>query len=667
MTQANLFDEQNNVFNKQHNLKFIDLFAGIGGFHLALHNVGAECVFASEIDKYARETYEKNFAPISKNLFLNNLFNDDIRNIPTESIPNFDILCAGFPCQPFSQAGLKLGFNDGNKSERGNLFFVIADILEAKRPRSFILENVQHLIKHENGETFQTIKNTIIELGYSFYYQVLKASDYGLPQHRPRIFMVGFLDDHLNNFCFPSKQKLAYSMDDIFNGKCNKKIGFTLRVGGKGSGIEDRRNWDCYLVNNEKVRIGINEAKKMQGFPKNFEFPVSKTQAMKQLGNSVAISVVEAVAKQVINYNLKLFNMGSIMLQEQRFNKGEWTELLIILKLIVEQSIQLYDSKLETYQNKIFRVLTIHGNNNTIVQLRKNSIEVFNNKNLIYSELIINIITKNNIDNILNQIIQNTGTFKLIDVPQNIELNILPNLPIKSQSTNKTDITLDIENADTIGAFTSSFSIKSQLGGYPTLINASSGTNFIYKINNCQLNNERMQEINIIATRGKIKDRISKIKSLNGNLEFIATEKSTMAQNLNLIDSNLTDYVAEILLNYYSGAERMIESLISSNSLIFTELKTRKYKIKKFLSAFALGAFPSKLWSGNEESNGFIILKKDGNMGALHILYRNELEDYILQNSFLDTPSSTRNRFGTIYKEHNDYFIKLNLQIRLAD
>ena len=308
MIQANLFDNQTAIFNKSHNLKFIDLFAGIGGFHLALHNIGDKCVFASEIDKYARITYKKNFEEISKNLFLNNLFNDDIRKISPEQIPDFDILCAGFPCQPFSQAGLKLGFNDGNKSERGNLFFVIADILEIKKPKAFILENVQHLINHEKGETLKIIKNTILELGYSFYYQVLRASDYGLPQHRPRIFMVGFLDDHLNSFYFPDKQKLLYSMNDIFNGQCNKQIGFTLRVGGKGSGLDDRRNWDCYLVDGNEVRIGVNEAKKMQGFPDNFEFPISKTQAMKQLGNSVAISVVEAVAKQVINYNLKLNN-----------------------------------------------------------------------------------------------------------------------------------------------------------------------------------------------------------------------------------------------------------------------------------------------------------------------------------------------------------------------
>ena len=114
--------------------KFIDLFSGIGGFHIAMHNLGGECVFASEIDTFARQTYQHNLEKISPNLFRNGLFNDDIRNIVAENIPDFDILCAGFPCQPFSQAGHKRGFNDNHKSERGNLFFNIAEIIESKKP-----------------------------------------------------------------------------------------------------------------------------------------------------------------------------------------------------------------------------------------------------------------------------------------------------------------------------------------------------------------------------------------------------------------------------------------------------------------------------------------------------------------------------------------------------
>ncbi len=284
-------------------LKFIDLFAGIGGFHIAFHNAGCECVFACEIDKFARSTYHHNFFKISPQLFLSNNFFEDIQKIKTEQIPDFDILCAGFPCQPFSQIGFKNGFLE-TRENRGNMFFEIAKILQIKKPKAFFLENVRNLEKHDNGKTFNIIKTTIKNLGYSFHYKIIRASDYGLPQHRPRLFMVGFKDEAnvYSNFTFPTKISLKYTMSNIFNGKCDKDIGFTLRVGGRGSKIEDRRNWEFYKVNNEIKRITSKEGKLMQGFPNDFEFPVSEIQAMKQLGNSVAISTVETVAKQIVEY-----------------------------------------------------------------------------------------------------------------------------------------------------------------------------------------------------------------------------------------------------------------------------------------------------------------------------------------------------------------------------
>jgi len=274
---------------------FIDLFAGIGGFHIALHNIGGECVFASEWDEAARNTYEVNFKKISPELFENDMFAGDITLVDPETIPDHDILCAGFPCQPFSQAGHKLGFED----TRGTLFFNIAEILKVKKPKAFFLENVRGLFNHDKGKTFKVIKNTIEELGYSFYYQIIKASDFGLPQHRPRMFMVGFKNKTID-FEFPKPIKLEKTMSDIFEGKVEREIGFTLRVGGRGSGINDRRNWDCYIVDGEEKRLGIKEGKRMQGFPEDFEFPVSNTQAMKQLGNSVAVPAVQAVASQIL-------------------------------------------------------------------------------------------------------------------------------------------------------------------------------------------------------------------------------------------------------------------------------------------------------------------------------------------------------------------------------
>ena len=276
--------------------KFIDLFAGIGGFHLAFHNLGAECVFASEWDELARKTYEVNFKSISPNLFLEERFAGDITKVNKSEIPDFDILCGGFPCQPFSQAGYKLGFDDA----RGTLFFDIAEILQVKRPKAYFIENVRGLFKHDNGKTFQVISNTLTkDLGYSLHYGIVRASDHGLPQHRPRLFMVGFKDPQVP-FTFPFKRELQFEMSDVMGGKVDRKIGFTLRVGGGRSPIDDRRNWDGYIVDGQVRRLTPGEGKKMQGFPDDFVFPVSDAEAMKQLGNSVAVSAIQDWGSEII-------------------------------------------------------------------------------------------------------------------------------------------------------------------------------------------------------------------------------------------------------------------------------------------------------------------------------------------------------------------------------
>jgi DNA (cytosine-5)-methyltransferase 1 len=218
-----------------------------------------------------------------------------------ENIPNFNILTAGFPCQPFSQAGQKKGFLD---KTRGTLFYDIVKILKEKKPEAYFIENVRGLLHHNNGETIKIMESAIRSLGYSFHKKIVKASDFGLPTHRPRLYMVGFRNDSDNHipFSFPSPTPLRLSMSDILGGKTNKTIGYTLRVGGVSSGINDRRNWDSYIVDGKVVKITKDQARKLMGFPDDFKFPetISDRQAMKQLGNSVAINAIQATAEKVI-------------------------------------------------------------------------------------------------------------------------------------------------------------------------------------------------------------------------------------------------------------------------------------------------------------------------------------------------------------------------------
>lgn len=198
---------------KQH-FTFIDLFAGIGGFHIAMHENGGKCVFASEIDKFARQTYEHNFRKISPQIFDNNNFNQDITNpsLDYNYIPDFDILCAGFPCQPFSNAGLKKGFDD----TRGTLFFNIKEIVRAKIestknngnasiPKVLLLENVKGFKNHDKGNTYRVVKKTLNDLGYKVASEVLNSKYFGIPQNRERIFIVAWYQDiiNANEFVFP--------------------------------------------------------------------------------------------------------------------------------------------------------------------------------------------------------------------------------------------------------------------------------------------------------------------------------------------------------------------------------------------------------------------------------------------------------------------------------
>ncbi len=273
---------------KKPDFRFIDLFSGIGGFHLALSNLGGKCVFACDIYEPANDTYELNYGMVPEG---------DITEIDPKDIPDFEVLCAGFPCQAFSNVGPGGGLFD----PRGALIFDVIRILEGKKPKAFILENVKGLLSQLKGQTFSVIKAELEKTGYRLYHEVLEAKDYGLPQIRKRLFIVGLRDDLDNSFSFPEKRdELLYNFSEVMDGTVERKYAFTIRIGGRRSGINNRFNWDAYRVNGQVRYITPDECKLLQGFPEKFRITGNQVQQYKQIGNSVPVTIVQAIGEELI-------------------------------------------------------------------------------------------------------------------------------------------------------------------------------------------------------------------------------------------------------------------------------------------------------------------------------------------------------------------------------
>jgi len=313
---------QNSITNslKESSYKIIDLFAGIGGTRLGFQNSfkeKAHFVFASEIDKFAQQTYVSNYG---------HLPSGDITQIEPQEIPKFDILLAGFPCQPFSNARLKKGFDN----TRGTLFFDIAQIAKHHKPQVLFLENVKRFINHDKGNTFRVVKETLEELGYRVFAKVLNARDFGVPQNRERIYIIAFLD-HTIEFEFPKPLNKSVKLGDILEESINEKytisdklweglqrhkleskkkiMGFGYRMFNEESEYTSTITARYYKYGSEILieqkdknprKLSPKEAGRLQGFPDDFKIVVSDTQAYKQFGNSVAVPVIEALAKNIL-------------------------------------------------------------------------------------------------------------------------------------------------------------------------------------------------------------------------------------------------------------------------------------------------------------------------------------------------------------------------------
>lgn len=339
--QQLLFEVENVPFPtpKNYTFKFIDLFAGIGGFRVALQNLGGKCVFTSEWDKYAQITYKANFGEVP--------FGDITKESTKKYIPdNFDVLCGGFPCQPFSHAGLKKGFED----TRGTLFFDVADILNRRKENGtpvkvVFLENVKGLKNHDKGNTLKTIIATLDELGYEVATEVLNSKNFGLPQNRERIFIVGWLKESNRTFKFPLGKDTdggtIYKAEHLNNVKVTKvkdilvespetkyTISDKLYAGhlrrrkehkekGNGFGFSLFNEQSVYtstisaryykdgseiLIEQKDAnprKLTIREAANLQGYAQRFIIPVSDVQAYKQFGNSVSVPVIQAIFHEI--------------------------------------------------------------------------------------------------------------------------------------------------------------------------------------------------------------------------------------------------------------------------------------------------------------------------------------------------------------------------------
>lgn len=299
------------------NFSFIDLFAGIGGIRLGFESVGGHCVFSSEFDESACKTYEANFGEHPSG---------DITKIAAKDIPDFDVLLGGFPCQAFSIIGKKEGFEN---ETCGTLFFEIERILKEKKPKAFMLENVRNLTAHDKGNTFKVIRTHLEALGYTVYAKVLNALDYGVPQKRERIIIVGFKDNILFSFPDPVPLSCRKTLKDILEVDVDEKYYVKNRIResrlmrlkdpnypkpyisheNMAGSITPHPYSSClragasanYILINDERRPTEREMLRIQGFPDTFKIVVPYSQIKHQTGNSVAVPVIKAVANQMIN------------------------------------------------------------------------------------------------------------------------------------------------------------------------------------------------------------------------------------------------------------------------------------------------------------------------------------------------------------------------------
>jgi len=351
-------------------------------------------------------------------------------------------------------------------------------------------------------------------------------------------------------------------------------------------------------------------------------------------------------------------------------NKGEWSEIYTLFKLLGDKNLYAGDVDLNKVETLFYPIIKIIRNETGGVY----DYEIVNDIVFISGEkekLRVPVKTfAEQASDLLTKIRGSKGAFNIAETEAFMKSINCESL--KAKSTSKSDIRIVIHDPRINQRTELGFSIKSKLGGDSTLLNAGKTTNFIYQIEGFKGSSNDIIQINAIDSRSKIKDRLEKVKELGGKLKFVSLEQDVFKNNLVLIDSLLPNILSEIIKQFYtsnfSTVKALTEQISKSNPLIFDTQFFHafyEYKIKRFLTDVALGMMPSKVWGGlYDATGGYLIVKENGEILCYHIYNRNQFENYLFYNTKLETASSTRHEFGKIYEIDDKLFFKLNLQIR---
>lgn len=703
--------------------KSIDLFAGIGGIRLGFDRAfgeDIETVFVSEWDEFAQKTYRANF---------DDSFGiaGDITRIAEDSIPSFDICLAGFPCQAFSMAGSKQGFNDNYKGMcRGTLFQDVARICEYHKPKVIFCENVKGLVIHDKGRTFKIICKTFEELGYKVFHQVLNSKDYGVPQNRERVYIVAFREDIApSKFKFPAPTddtkrirdileeeavSQKYYLSDVYVDTLKRHkarheakgngFGYEIRdwdsvagaivCGGMGRErnlIIDKRQTDLTPITHIKGEINREGIRKMtprewarlQGFPDSFKLPLADVHLYKQFGNSVTVNVIEAIANQIKE-------VLTMSIAGMKLNKGEWAEFYVMLKLLGEGRLytanQLLQKNYESYLD-VLKVIRQELSNQVLEYIIDDEHGVVTIKAQDSEDILASVPIEEFSQNakvLFDDIKQAKGSAvpapnSVCEFAKVIYVN-KPKAPavkaLKKQFGGKNDIFVVVRDGQTAIVSVMGFSIKSKFGSNPTLFNAGSSSQFLYRLNGCDDNT--MAEFNDISENdGRAWSKCREFLSTKGiSMQFAKTQNPIYHDNLFLIRESMDRIMAwcvkDRLIDSTAQYEvkETVERMAQTNPLGVPNPTIYYEKaIKDFLIAGFTGMTAGQKWDGKEQVNGgYIVVMDDGDVLCYHSNDRESFRDYLFKNTHFEYVSADKYAWSRIFKVDDEYYLPLNVSVR---